>query len=269
MRKVKPGGGKGGKKQGKKKAAKGGKAAVISSGKSPAATSSMKAHHNHLGNSLGNSLNSSLGSALGATDELTLKADRTMIVVDCGMGDGLAGASVPDSGKREPAAAPPPLGSVRVPVLLCLIVLLLYVGGGSFLFHYLEGWTIVEGSYFCFTTLGTIGFGDLIPGRGRRGAAGGGLRGEVVSVLAASTYILVGMALVAMTFSLVQDEFVGLLRRLGRQCSSTQQARTRPAPTGHPSCSDSESNTDPPGASLCGVHAGPSESLPMALVSSS
>lgn len=242
-------------KAGKGSKSKSGKqaAAVISSGKAPAATSSMKAHQaGHL------------GLALGATDELTLKADRAMIVVDCGAGDGVGlsgGSGIADT----PPPPPPPLASVKVPVLLCLLVLLLYIAGGAFLFHYLEGWTLVEGSYFCFTTLGTIGFGDLIPGRSAYSQRRG-LRGEVLSVLAASAYILVGMALVAMTFALVQDEFVNLMRRLGRQCSSgtnVQPAR----PKARPSCSDSESNTDPPGASMSSGSGG--ESLPMAVVSSS
>ncbi|XP_052125722.1 potassium channel subfamily K member 18-like [Frankliniella occidentalis] len=232
-------------KAGKLGKAKGKGPAVItsSSGKAPAATSSMKAHLNH------SHMGMSLGAKLGATDELTLKVDRALSVVDCGAGDGV-GLSGGSASTSEPGPAPPPLGSVKVPVLLCLLVLLAYIAGGAFLFHYLEGWSLVEGSYFCFTTLGTIGFGDLIPGR-----ASGRVRGpraEVVSVLAASVYIMVGMALVAMTFALVQDEFVGLLRRLSRQCAPGAPApaptRTRARP--RPSCSDSESNTDPPGASL-------------------
>ncbi|KAK3927100.1 Potassium channel subfamily K member 10 [Frankliniella fusca] len=253
----------GGGKLGKAGGGKGKGPAVItgSSGKPPAATSSMKAHqaasqHNHLG--------MSLGAALGATDELTLKVDRALAVVDCGGGDGVGLSGNGAASSSEPGPAPPPLGSVKVPVLLCLLVLLAYIAAGAFLFHYLEGWSLVEGSYFCFTTLGTIGFGDLIPGR-----ASGRVRGpraEVVSVLSASVYILVGMALVAMTFALVQDEFVGVLRRLSRQCSAASPTAAAGAqPGGHashssrpprprPSCSDSESNTDPPGGSLsvCG-----------------
>ncbi|XP_034236591.1 potassium channel subfamily K member 18-like [Thrips palmi] len=255
MRKLKQGPGKGkakgkAKQSSKSKAKAKQAAAVISSGKAPAATSSMKAHQaGHL------------GLALGATDELTLKADRAMIVVDCGAGDGVGLSGGSGTVADTPPPPPPPLASVRVPVLLCLLVLLLYVAGGAFLFHYLEGWSLVEGSYFCFTTLGTIGFGDLIPGRSAA-ALRRGFRGEVLSVLAASAYILVGMALVAMTFALVQDEFVGLMRRLGRQCSSGNVQPARPKT--RPSCSDSESNTDPPGGSLSA-----GESLPMAVVSSS
>lgn len=225
----------------------------------------MKAHQAHL------------GLALGTTDELTLKADRAMIVVDCGAGDGV-GLSAGASGSEPPPPPPPPVAA-RVPVLLCLLVLLLYVGAGAFLFHYLEGWTLVEGSYFCFTTLGTIGFGDLIPGRGGGGgrAALRGWRGELASVAAASAYILLGMALVAMTFSLVQDEFISLLRRLGRQCSSRPATGPHsPHPRPRPSCSDSESNTEPAGASLSACDGGGAasagcggEALALAVVSSS
>ncbi|KAJ1523975.1 hypothetical protein ONE63_010521 [Megalurothrips usitatus] len=230
--------GKAAKQAGKK--GQGGPVISSGSGKAPAATSSMKAHHN------------ALGLVLGATDELTLKADRAMIVVDCG-GDGVGLAGGAAASSSEPVPMPPALGSVKVPVLLCLVVLALYVTGGAFLFHYLEGWTLMEGSYFCFTTLGTIGFGDLIPGRGAasgRGVAGRGTRAEVISVVAASAYIMVGMALVAMTFALVQDEFVSLLRRLSRQCT-TAQVQTQTTPRPRPSCSDSESNTEPAGT-LCG-----------------
>lgn len=53
---------------------------------------------------------------------------------------------------------------VRVPVTLCLILVLAYICSGALLFHRLENWSILEGSYFCFTSLGTIGFGDLLPG---------------------------------------------------------------------------------------------------------
>lgn len=68
---------------------------------------------------------------------------------------------------------------------------------------------IVSGSYFCFTSLGTIGFGDLLPGQ----------KAEEISLCACSAYILTGMALVAMCFSLVQDEVMSLLRYLGASCS--------------------------------------------------
>ncbi|KAJ8939353.1 hypothetical protein NQ318_005714 [Aromia moschata] len=98
---------------------------------------------------------------------------------------------------------------VRVPVTLCLVIVLAYICSGAVLFHRLENWSLLEGSYFCFTSLGTIGFGDLLPGQ----------KAEDVSLCACSAYILTGMALVAMCFSLVQDEVLNLLRYIGATCS--------------------------------------------------
>lgn len=94
----------------------------------------------------------------------------------------------------------------RVPLLITLSVVLGYISGGAFLFNRLENWTFLEGSYFCFTSLGTIGFGELIPGSAETG--------EELSVFVSSAYILVGMAIIAMCFNLVQDETVLLVRKL-------------------------------------------------------
>ena len=123
-------------------------------------------------------------------------------VLDCG-GDGLgASSSAPPDKAREP---------VRVPISLCLLIILLYICGGALLFNRLENWSFLEGSYFCFTSLGTIGFGDLIPGLLQYHSSA-----EQLSVFASSAYILVGMALIAMCFNLVQDEVVILVRRLAQ-----------------------------------------------------
>ncbi|XP_017779232.1 PREDICTED: potassium channel subfamily K member 18-like [Nicrophorus vespilloides] len=104
---------------------------------------------------------------------------------------------------------------VRVPVTLCLVMVLAYICSGALLFHRLENWSLLEGSYFCFTSLGTIGFGDLLPGQ----------QTEEISLCACSAYILTGMALVAMCFSLVQDEVLGLLRLVGASCSRSDSFR--------------------------------------------
>ena len=49
------------------------------------------------------------------------------------------------------------LESVRVPISLCLLVMLSYIMGGALLFTFWEEWTFLEGAYFCFVTLSTIG----------------------------------------------------------------------------------------------------------------
>lgn len=104
---------------------------------------------------------------------------------------------------------------VRVPVTLCLVIVLAYICSGAVLFHRLENWSLLEGSYFCFTSLGTIGFGDLLPGQ----------NAEEISLCACSAYILTGMALVAMCFSLVQDEVINLLRYIGATCTKNKMLK--------------------------------------------
>ncbi len=42
-----------------------------------------------------------------------------------------------------------------------------YIFLGSLLFGLWEGWKPLEASYFCFVTIATIGFGDLVPGAAR------------------------------------------------------------------------------------------------------
>lgn len=89
-----------------------------------------------------------------------------------------------------------------VPISICVMILICYVMLGAVLFHKIQHWGVLESLYFCFTSLGTIGFGDLAP------------QGNV-ALCAASAYILVGMAVVAMCFSLIQTELIVFFRRFG------------------------------------------------------
>jgi len=92
--------------------------------------------------------------------------------------------------------------------------MLMYICGGAVMFNRLEGWSLLEGGYFCFTSLGTIGFGDLMP-VGRNAAS---TTLEELSLCACSLYILAGMGLIAMCFNLVQEEVVRVVRVFGRTC---------------------------------------------------
>lgn len=100
---------------------------------------------------------------------------------------------------------------VTVPITLCLAIIAGYICGGAALFSVWEGWDYLDGSYFCFVTLSTIGFGDLVPGDSVVTD-----EGTQEKLVICSLYLLAGMALIAMCFNLVQEEVVFKLRKIGR-----------------------------------------------------
>ncbi|RWS11426.1 potassium channel subfamily K member 18-like protein [Dinothrombium tinctorium] len=95
---------------------------------------------------------------------------------------------------------------VAVPVLLCMLLINGYISLGACFLYFTEGWTFLDGSYFCFLTLSTIGFGNLTPGNSV-------LDGSEKKLIFFSAYLLGGMALIAMCFNLVQDQVVFKFRR--------------------------------------------------------
>ncbi|VDN29933.1 unnamed protein product [Dibothriocephalus latus] len=49
-----------------------------------------------------------------------------------------------------------------------MAVIVGYVALGTYLFRVWEtDWTVIDGAYFSVITISTIGFGDLVPGKGR------------------------------------------------------------------------------------------------------
>ena len=64
------------------------------------------------------------------------------------------------------------------------------------------------GFYFCFITLSTIGFGDYVPGTSLHADSQG-------KMVLCALYLLVGLALLAMCFDLMQEEVRRKFRVLG------------------------------------------------------
>lgn len=95
--------------------------------------------------------------------------------------------------------------SILAPILLCIAMMSIYVALGAFALYKLEDWPIIDGVYFCFMCLSTIGFGDMVPG----------LRKEsTLTTWFCSVYIMSGMALTAMCFNVLHEEIMHRLKHV-------------------------------------------------------
>lgn len=102
--------------------------------------------------------------------------------------------------------------AVRVPVFVSLLVFAAYIFLGAVLFSLWEkDWDYLVGSYFCFITLSTIGFGDVVPG------STGDSWASAKKQALCSIYLLFGMAMTVMCIKLMQQEVRLLFTNLGRK----------------------------------------------------
>ncbi|XP_011698756.1 PREDICTED: uncharacterized protein LOC105456429 isoform X2 [Wasmannia auropunctata] len=93
-----------------------------------------------------------------------------------------------------------------VPIWLCVFLVVSYILGGAFLFSKWEKWQFLDSAYFCFITLTTIGFGDFVP---QLDAQKG--------IALCSLYLLFGIALLAMSFNLVQEEVINNVKSVAKR----------------------------------------------------
>lgn len=109
---------------------------------------------------------------------------------------------------------------INVPIHVSVLTVFAYILLGATLFSKWEDWEIGKGMYFCFVTLTTIGFGDVIPGTTLNA------RDETVQsqekLALCALYIYFGLALIAMCFDLVQQEIRCKFRQLGTRLGILQ-----------------------------------------------
>jgi hypothetical protein len=98
----------------------------------------------------------------------------------------------------------------KMPVSVGVITVVFYIGFTGFLFSIWEGWTLFDGAYYSFITLSTIGFGDIVPGQTLDDDS-------QEKLIVCALYLLFGMALIAMSFKLMQDDVVNKARWLGQR----------------------------------------------------
>lgn len=102
--------------------------------------------------------------------------------------------------------------TVTVPIYVSLLLITGYIAIGALLFTLWETeWNYLIGCYFCFITLSTIGFGDYVPGTSL-----GAWNSQEKLVLCA-LYLLVGLALIAMCFDLMQEQARNSFKKLGQK----------------------------------------------------
>lgn len=104
--------------------------------------------------------------------------------------------------------------SSQVPITLILVILISYISIGTVIFSMWENWSMVDGAYFCFVTLSTIGFGDLVPKKT--------FRGPDVQLFACCAYLLLGLVLVAMSFSLLETQLLWKCKRMAVRLKLTK-----------------------------------------------
>ena len=110
---------------------------------------------------------------------------------------------------------------ISVPLTITMGVIGGYIFMGALLFAVWEQWDALKASYFCFVTISTIGFGDVVPG-----SAHFEKQEDQLKMIGAAVYMLFGMAILSMCFSLIQEEIVAKFRWVGEKIGIIEKEKT-------------------------------------------
>lgn len=112
----------------------------------------------------------------------------------------------------------------HVPVGIVLFLLLGYVCAGAAIFSAWENWSFLDAAYFCFIALATIGFGDFVPtSLSTSKQSTETTRSEYIQLVACCAYLVFGLILIAMSFSLLQDEVVSRCSQVANSLGLSRQ----------------------------------------------
>ncbi|GMT06359.1 hypothetical protein PENTCL1PPCAC_28533 [Pristionchus entomophagus] len=100
---------------------------------------------------------------------------------------------------------------LRIPVFMVLLVLLAYTAIGGYLFKSWEDLPYFEAFYFCFITMATVGFGDIVPT-------------EQVYMFFTMLYIIFGLSLATMCIDLAGTEYIQKIHYLGTKMGDAKGA---------------------------------------------
>ncbi|KAK3582066.1 hypothetical protein CHS0354_013444 [Potamilus streckersoni] len=103
-----------------------------------------------------------------------------------------------------------------VPLTVTILIIISYIFFGVFLFAVWRDWDMLQATYFCFISLSTIGFGDLVPGTDFS------LPSAYAELVFGSIYIIFGLALISMGFALMQEEFLEKTKWIGMKLGVVQ-----------------------------------------------
>ncbi|KAL1509452.1 hypothetical protein ABEB36_004186 [Hypothenemus hampei] len=99
---------------------------------------------------------------------------------------------------------------IIVPSTACLWVIFAYILTGAIMLSEWEKWDFLDSAYFCVTSLGKVGFGDLVPGADVNASNHGNQTKLVINFV----YILLGLGLVAMCYNLMKEEIKVKLKEM-------------------------------------------------------
>ncbi|XP_045616651.1 TWiK family of potassium channels protein 18 [Procambarus clarkii] len=103
--------------------------------------------------------------------------------------------------------------TIIVPSTACMWVMIFYMTTGTIMFAEWENWSYLDSCYFSFTSLAKIGIGDFVPGFGG-GGFGEATEDSQTKLIINFMYLLIGMGIIAMCYTLMKEEIMLKLRAL-------------------------------------------------------